>query len=328
MSDINPSASPSVRFVEVEEDQAGQRIDNFLRTALKGVPKSMIYRILRKGEVRVNKKRIKPDGRIQAGDIVRIPPIRVSERGEAPLVGQGLVDALEGVILYESDALMVMNKPSGLAVHGGSGVNLGLIEAIRQMRPDARFLELVHRLDRDTSGCIMIAKKRSMLRHMQEALRQNRVNKVYHALVQGRWETRDNRVEAPLRKNELKSGERIVKVQEDGKPSITLFKVLRRFGQTATLVEAKPVTGRTHQIRVHSQFMGHPIIGDDKYCSDEVNRQMRDVGVRRLFLHSARLSVDLPDGERLEISAPLEAPLVEATERLANQYNEQEYGQK
>lgn len=328
MSDTSPTASPSVRFIEVEEDQAGQRIDNFLRTALKGVPKSMIYRILRKGEVRVNKKRIKPDGRIQAGDIIRIPPIRVSEKGEAPLVGQGLIEALEGAILYESDALIVMNKPSGLAVHGGSGVSLGLIEAIRQMRPDARFLELVHRLDRDTSGCIMIAKKRSMLRHLHEALRQNRVNKVYHALVQGRWETRDNRVDAPLRKNELKSGERIVKVQEDGKPSITLFKVLRRFGQTATLVEAKPVTGRTHQIRVHSQFMGHSIIGDDKYCSDDVNREMREVGIRRLFLHSARLNVDLPDGERLEVTAPLDENLVQAMERLVKDHNDQQYGQE
>jgi 23S rRNA pseudouridine955/2504/2580 synthase len=316
MSDSKPSSSPGVRFIEVDADQAGQRIDNFLRTALKGVPKSMIYRVLRKGEVRVNKKRIKPDGRLEAGDVVRIPPIRVAERGETAPVGQSLIELLEGSVLYESDALMVMNKPSGLAVHGGSGVNLGLIEAIRQMRPDARFLELVHRLDRDTSGCIMIAKKRSMLRFMHEKLRNNQVNKIYNALVVGKWENRDNRIDVPLKKNELKSGERIVKAQADGKPSITLYKVLRRFGQYATLVEAKPVTGRTHQIRVHCQFTGHPIIGDDKYCSDDANKEFKEFGVRRLFLHSARLQVGLPDGEELNITAPLEPALEEAMSNI------------
>ena len=321
MSDIKPSAINSVRYIEIEEDQAGQRIDNFLRTALKGVPKSMIYRIIRKGEVRVNKKRIKPDGRIQGGDVVRIPPIRVSEPTDVPMVGKALLELLEQSILYESKALIVLNKPSGLAVHGGSGINLGLIEALRQLRPDERFLELVHRLDRDTSGCIMIAKKRSMLRHLHEALRQSRVTKIYHALVVGRWESKDSSVDAPLRKNELQSGERIVRVQRDGKDSLTRFKVLRRFGTQATLVEAKPVTGRTHQIRVHTQFAGHPIIGDDKYGVESINRDMKKQGIKRLFLHSAMLEVTLLEGEVLRVSAPLELALSSALERLAEQQN-------
>ncbi|SIS58116.1 23S rRNA pseudouridine(955/2504/2580) synthase RluC [Neptunomonas antarctica] len=321
MSDTNQPAANGVRYIEVEEDQAGQRIDNFLRTALKGVPKSMIYRIVRKGEVRVNKKRIKPDGRIQGGDIIRIPPIRVAEPNEVPIVGKALLELLEQSILYESKALIVINKPSGLAVHGGSGINLGLIEAMRQLKPEERFLELVHRLDRDTSGCIMIAKKRSMLRHLHEALRQNRVNKIYHALVVGRWESKDHSVDAPLRKNELQSGERIVRVQPDGKASLTRFKILRRFGVLATLVEAKPVTGRTHQIRVHTQFAGHPIIGDDKYGVESINRDMKKQGIRRLFLHSAMLDVELPDGERLQVKAPLEQSLTQALERLADQQN-------
>lgn len=319
MLDNQASPDTRVRFIEVGEDQSGQRIDNFLRTALKGVPKSMIYRILRKGEVRVNKKRIKPDGRIQQGDVVRIPPLRMAEPNEVPVAGDGLLELLESAILYESKALIVINKPSGLAVHGGSGVNLGLIEALRQLRPDERFLELVHRLDRDTSGCIMIAKKRSMLRHLHELLRSNQVNKVYHALVVGRWESKDKTIDAPLRKNELKSGERIVKVQEDGKPSLTRFKVLRRFGGTATLVEAKPVTGRTHQIRVHAQFAGHPIIGDDKYGVEDVNKSMRLQGIRRLFLHAAHLQVTLPEGDELKLDAPLDEGLQAAMERLAQQ---------
>lgn len=312
-----------VRLIEVTEDQDGQRVDNFLRTALKGVPKSMIYRIVRKGEVRVNKGRVKPDTKLKSADIVRVPPIRTAKEGEAVNVSQELLEKLEASIIYESDALLVINKPSGLAVHGGSGIQLGLIEALRQMRPALTFLELVHRLDRDTSGCIMVAKKRSMLRHLHEALRQGQgVSKIYHALVVGRWDSTVQKIDAPLRKNELSSGERIVKVQEEGKASITLFKVLRRFSNLVTLIEAKPVTGRTHQIRVHSQFAGHPIIGDDKYGVEDLNVQMRDVGIRRLFLHAAALTVTLPDGEKLHFKAPLEPKLSAAIEQLAAQNNQ------
>ena len=320
-------ANVKVRFIDVTEDQEGQRIDNFLRTALKGVPKSMIYRIVRKGEVRVNKGRVKPDTKLSAGDIVRVPPVRTAQEGETFKVSSELLTVLESAILFESDALLVINKPSGLAVHGGSGIQLGLIEALRQMRPSLTFLELVHRLDKDTSGCIMIAKKRSMLRHLHEALRQGTgISKVYHALVVGRWDATDQKVDAPLRKNELSSGERVVKVQQDGKASITLFKVLRRFANTATLVEAKPVTGRTHQIRVHCQFAGHPIIGDDKYGVEAINNEMRGSGIRRLFLHAASLSVTLVDGEKLHFKAPLDKKLSVAIDKLAIQHNQYEQG--
>lgn len=306
-----------VRFLEVDADQAGQRVDNFLRTALKGVPKSLIYRILRKGEIRVNKKRVKPDTRLQTGDLVRIPPLRTAERGEAAPVGQGLAEHLADAILYESDSLLIINKPAGLAVHGGSGVTLGLIEALRQLRPDCRFLELVHRLDRDTSGCILVAKKRSMLRHLHAALREHRVQKIYHALVVGRWSARCTQVDAPLKRFELKSGERIVRVHPEGKSSVTGFRVLRRYGDLATLIEARPRTGRTHQIRVHTQFAGHPIVGDTKYTPDEDNRRFRQLGIRRLLLHAARLELTLPDGAPLRIDAPLDGATTAALEQLA-----------
>ncbi|NQZ30354.1 MAG: 23S rRNA pseudouridine(955/2504/2580) synthase RluC [Oceanospirillaceae bacterium] len=321
--DANHQVHVKVRYIDVTEDQDGQRIDNFLRTALKGVPKSMIYRIVRKGEVRVNKGRVKPDTKLKAGDIVRIPPIRTAKEGEPVKVSQALLEKLETSILYESDDLIVINKPSGLAVHGGSGIQLGLIEAMRQMRPESTFLELVHRLDRDTSGCIMVAKKRSMLRHLHEALRQGRgISKIYHALVIGRWESSVQKIDAPLRKNELVSGERIVKVQPDGKASITMFKVIRRFSNVATLVEAKPITGRTHQIRVHAQFAGHPIIGDEKYGVESINSQMQKQGIRRLFLHAAALTVTMADGEKLHFKAPLENKLSVAVEQLAAQHNQ------
>ncbi|MCV6588548.1 MAG: 23S rRNA pseudouridine(955/2504/2580) synthase RluC [Marinobacterium sp.] len=316
MSEHQGDKATSVRFVTVTDDQAGQRIDNFLRVQLKGVPKSMIYRILRKGEVRANKKRIKPEYKIVAGDLIRIPPVRVAERAPAPAVSEGLQNHLEEAILYEDNDLMVINKPSGLAVHGGSGVSLGLIEALRQMRPQAKFLELVHRLDRDTSGCIMVAKKRSALKFLHQALQGSRITKIYHALVTGHWNASSRRVEAPLRKNELKSGERVVKVQADGKAALTEFRVLNRYGRRATLVEARPITGRTHQIRVHVQFEGHPIIGDDKYGIDDVNQQMKALGLKRLFLHAAELRFPLPGGGRQIIKAPLDAGLTAGLEQL------------
>lgn len=316
MSEQKGGSATSVRFVTVADDQAGQRVDNFLRTQLKGVPKSMIYRILRKGEVRANKKRIKPEYKLEAGDLIRIPPVRVAERQAPPAVSSGLQAHLEAAILYEDNDLMVINKPSGLAVHGGSGVSLGLIEALRQMRPQAKFLELVHRLDRDTSGCIMVAKKRSALKFMHQALQGSRINKIYHALVVGHWASTSRRVDAPLRKNELKSGERVVKVQADGKASLTEFKVLNRFGRKATLIEARPITGRTHQIRVHTQFEGHPIIGDDKYGVEEVNQQMKGLGLRRLFLHAAELRFPLPAGGRQVVQAPLDDNLTGGLEQL------------
>lgn len=316
MSEKISSPNAAVRFVEIAADFDGQRIDNFLRTELKGVPKSLIYRILRKGEVRVNKKRVKPEYKLQGGDLIRIPPVRVAERAEAPKPSDNLQRVLEDAILYEDKDLIVVNKPSGLAVHGGSGVSLGLIEAFRQIRPECRFLELVHRLDRDTSGCIMIAKKRSALKFMHEALQKSRITKIYNALVDGAWSDRKRRIDAPLRKNELKSGERVVKVQADGKACLTEYKVLRRIGRLVTLVEARPITGRTHQIRVHCQFAGHPIVGDEKYGTDQTNRRMRDEGIKRLFLHAAELRIPLPGGGRMVIKAPLDKQLLSAMDAL------------
>ncbi len=312
-------ASPTsgVQLIEVAPELAGQRIDNFLRTQLKGVPKTLIYRILRKGEVRVNKGRIKPEYKLQAGDIVRVPPLRLAERDEPEPLAQGLLERLEAAIVFEDKALIVLNKPAGIAVHGGSGLNYGVIEAFRQLRPDAKDLELVHRLDRDTSGLLMIAKKRSMLRHLHEALRGDGVDKRYMALVRGHWATAKKQVNAPLQKSNLRSGERMVEVDDQGKEALTLFRVLRRFGEFATLVEAKPVTGRTHQIRVHAKHAGHSIAGDSKYGDDEFTREIRELGGKRLFLHAYELHVPLPDGGVLKLEAPVDDMWARTLERLS-----------
>ena len=311
-----PSQTSGVQMLEVAPELAGQRIDNFLRTQLRGVPKTLIYRILRKGEVRVNKGRVKPEYKLQAGDLVRVPPLRLAERDEPEPLAQGLLERLEAAIVYEDKALIVLNKPAGIAVHGGSGLSYGVIEALRQLRPDAKELELVHRLDRDTSGLLMIAKKRSMLRHLHQALRGDGVDKRYMALVRGRWETSKKQVNAPLLKNTLRSGERMVEVTEDGKEALTLFRVLRRFGDFATLVEARPVTGRTHQIRVHARHAGHSIAGDSKYGDKEFTREIRELGGKRLFLHAYALRVPLPDGGELALEAPVDEVWTRTLEKL------------
>lgn len=311
-----PSQTSGVQMLEVAPELAGQRIDNFLRTQLRGVPKTLIYRILRKGEVRVNKGRVKPEYKLQAGDLVRVPPLRLAERDEPEPLAQGLLERLEAAIVYEDKALIVLNKPAGIAVHGGSGLSYGVIEALRQLRPDAKELELVHRLDRDTSGLLMIAKKRSMLRHLHQALRGDGVDKRYMALVRGRWETSKKQVNAPLLKNTLRSGERMVEVTEDGKEALTLFRVLRRFGDFATLVEARPVTGRTHQIRVHARYAGHSIAGDSKYGDEEFTREIRELGGKRLFLHAYALRVPLPDGGELALEAPVDEVWTRTLEKL------------
>ncbi|MCL6268749.1 23S rRNA pseudouridine(955/2504/2580) synthase RluC [Sansalvadorimonas sp. 2012CJ34-2] len=298
------NAGAGVRFLTIDEDQAGQRLDNFLRVVLKGVPKTRIYRIIRKGEVRVNKGRAKAETKLQGGDVVRVPPVRMSE-AKAPVVpGMELARQLEAGIVHEDDALIVLNKPSGIAVHGGSGVNLGVIEALRQLRPDNRFLELVHRIDRDTSGCLLVAKKRSLLRHLHTQIREHKMTKVYNALVDGRWSSRRTQVSVPLLKRTLPSGEWVVKVQADGKTALTYFTVLQRF-EKATLVEADLKTGRTHQIRVHTRHSGHPILGDDKYGYEHMQELTRSIGLSRLFLHAARVGFHMPDGEYREFEAPL-----------------------
>nr|WP_278987609.1 23S rRNA pseudouridine(955/2504/2580) synthase RluC [Plesiomonas shigelloides] len=316
MKEINTK----VQILTVADDEAGQRIDNYLRTRLKGVPKSLLYRILRKGEVRVNKKRIKPEYKLLAGDEVRVPPIRVSEKEEAPVSAKlTRVAALADCILYEDDGLIVLNKPSGTAVHGGSGLSFGVIEGLRALRPEARFLELVHRLDRDTSGILLVAKKRSVLRDLHEQLRVKTVQKDYLALVRGQWQKHCKVVQAPLMKNVLQSGERIVRVSAEGKPSETRFEVVERFEQ-ATLVKASPVTGRTHQIRVHTLHAGHPIAFDDKYGDRDFDAQVAASGLNRLFLHAAAIRFRHPQtGQEMLIEAPLDGILKRTVQYLRNQ---------
>jgi 23S rRNA pseudouridine955/2504/2580 synthase len=306
-----------VQIVEIEPDFIGQRIDNFLLARLKGVPKSVIYRVLRKGEVRVNKKRIKPEYKLQQDDVVRIPPITVATQAEPVSVKLSMVKNLEQHILFEDNDLIVLNKPSGMAVHGGSGLQFGVIEALRALRPLAKHLELVHRLDRDTSGCLLIAKKRSVLTHLHEQLRNKTVEKKYWALVAGDWDNKVRKVTEPLKKNTLQSGERVVRVDEqDGKPSETRFRILQRY-QQGTLVEAFPVTGRTHQIRVHTACKGHPIACDDKYGDNVFTAQMQQLGLNRLFLHAKTLSFMHPMTETtLRVEAPLDEALEQALSKL------------
>lgn len=311
-------AQQQVRLVTIDEDHAGQRIDNFLMTQLKGVPKSMVYRIVRKGEVRVNKKRIKPEYKLQMDDVVRIPPVRVAERDErkAPSAGLNRVSQLKDRIVYEDKHLIVLNKPAGIAVHGGSGVDYGVIEALRVLYPEQKFLELVHRLDKDTSGVLLIAKKRSALKHMHDQLRYKKMQKDYLALVRGSWQAHERVVKAPLLKLTLKSGERIVRVNKEGKPSETRFKIMQHY-HGATLVQASPVTGRTHQIRVHCQYAGHPIACDDKYSEQKFDDSMRALGLERLFLHAAQLKFIHPDTEEyMTVKAPLDDNLEATLARL------------
>ncbi len=308
-----------VRFVTITAENEGQRIDNFLRTQLKSVPKSMIYRILRKGEVRVNKKRIKPEYKLLCNDEVRIPPVRMAEQSDRELSAKlSGVAQLEACILYEDDYLLALNKPSGIAVHGGSGLTFGVIEALRALRPEAKFLELVHRLDRNTSGILLIAKKRSALRSLHEQLRNKTIQKDYLALVKGKWPSQCKVVRAPLIKNILQSGERIVKVGAEGKPSETRFKVEERFSQ-ATLVRASPVTGRTHQIRVHTLHTGHPIAFDDRYGDKQFDFSLAETKLNRLFLHAAQLRIAHPaSGETLVLNAPMDNVLVACLRQLRN----------
>lgn len=298
-----------VRWVTIESDYADQRIDNFLLAQLKGVPKSLVYRILRKGEVRVNKKRAKPDYRLQAGDEVRIPPVRVAERNPLPSANLEQVQALNDQVLYEDELIIVLNKPAGLAVHGGSGLQFGLIESLRALRPQAKHLELVHRLDRETSGCILISKRRSALRALHEQLREKTMDKRYVALVRGQWQPHVKLIAAPLQKNTLKSGERVVRVDANGKPSETRFRVLQSFAQ-CSLVEASPITGRTHQIRVHALHAGHPIACDEKYGDRVFDSVAHTLGLNRLFLHAHELSFQHPQsGKTITVNAPLDAVL-------------------
>jgi 23S rRNA pseudouridine955/2504/2580 synthase len=293
-------SKPKATWLEVGEESEAQRIDNFLLRELKGVPKSHVYRVLRSGEVRVNSGRVKPEYRLRAGDRVRIPPVRVSAR-KVPLPGKS--EALP--IVYEDPALIVIDKPSGVAVHGGSGVSFGVIEQLRAARPEAKMLELVHRLDRDTSGLLLIAKKRSALVELHRMLREGEVEKIYVAVVKGVPANKRFDISEPLHKYVNAKGERRVAVREGGMSAVTRINLLHK-GKDLSLVELRLLTGRTHQIRVHLAHAGHPVLGDDKYGDFELNRALARQGVKRLFLHARRLGLKHPlDGKAMRLESPL-----------------------
>lgn len=306
-----PFVKPVVEFATIGANDAGQRIDNYLVKKLKGVPKSRIYRLIRKGEVRVNKGRIQVSYKLDDGDIVRIPPVRQGEKltlTALDLSKMSQFACLKARVIYEDAALLIINKPSGIAVHGGSGVQLGIIEALRAQRSPHDYLELVHRLDRETSGCLLIAKKRSMLKSLHEMLRDGEIEKSYLTFLEGKW-VGPNRVEAPLQKNLLQGGERMVSVDPDGKPAVTDFKLVTQF-ELGALVAASPRTGRTHQIRVHAKFMGHPVAADEKYGTKEFNKIVKEAGLPRLFLHASQLKFKMPGtGELVTFGADLDRDL-------------------
>lgn len=305
-----------VKYVTVGESGDGQRLDNFLFKLLKGVPKSHVYRIIRSGEVRLDKKRAKVNARLVPGMQIRIPPVNTSAPKELTLTDRAK-SSITNNILFEDSNLLVLNKPSGMAVHGGSGISLGVIESARLCFPDTNYIELVHRLDRDTSGCLLLAKKRSVLRQLHQQLIDKTMTKTYWALLQGRWKGPSFRkIEAPLLKNNLKSGERMVEVNELGKSAMTEFSLLENFTDSC-LVAAKPITGRTHQIRVHAQSFQQAIIGDEKYGLKFINKRFKQCGVNRLFLHAKRIEFEI-DEQRYEFDAPLDDKLQQVLAELGS----------
>lgn len=314
---MSHDASLKVRLLDVAVEEAGQRLDNFLLRHASGVPKTRVYRAIRKGEVRVNKGRSKPEYRVQAGDTVRVPPLRMHEPAPLGRPSDAWEQRIREAILLDNADLLVINKPTGLAVHGGSGVRLGLIEALRSLFPQERYLELVHRLDRDTSGLVLVAKNATVLRALHEQLRKDSVDKRYLALVAGKWPAYQKSVSAPLAKRHTPSGERIVKVASEGKAAKTEMRVLERLPD-ATLIEAKPISGRTHQIRVHTQHVGHPILGDTKYQNDQSQAIGATAGLKRLFLHAKAISFELR-GERYKLECPLDKELQSVLSRLRSQ---------
>jgi len=313
-----------VRHMDVGEEHAGERLDRFLTRLLASVPRSRIYRLVRRGEVRVNGRRAKPEQRLEPNDRVRIPPLTLdaepsgSGRSRPP---PALLKRIEQAITHEDDRLIVIDKPAGIAVHGGSGLSWGIIEALRALRPEEE-LELVHRLDRDTSGCLLVARRRSSLRTLHELLREGRVEKGYLALVQGQWNLGRHRIEAPLRTDIRVSGERTVKVHPSGKAAVSEFRPVQFFAPAdrssrATLVEVALHTGRTHQIRVHAAHAGHPVAGDEKYGDEAFNAALRELGLERMFLHAHRVSFEWPGGAgTFSASAPLPPELRAVIERL------------
>ncbi|MBB6365799.1 MULTISPECIES: RluA family pseudouridine synthase [unclassified Xanthomonas] len=315
-------ATSAVRILKVPEDRAGQRVDNFLLGQLKGAPRSLIYKLMRSGQVRVNGGRTKAERKLEAGDEVRIPPVRLTEEGEKSAPPDAFMARLEAAIVYEDARLLALNKPSGVASHGGSGISFGAIETLRALRPN-QSLELVHRLDRDTSGLLIVAKKRSALTELQALMREDDrvqgrgISKRYLTLLVGRMPDGTMSVDAPLHIGLRQGGERHVQVNAAGKPSLSHFRVLERRGGHS-YCEVRIETGRTHQIRVHAQHLGHPVAGDDKYGDPAVNKRLREqIGLKRLFLHAASLEFALDDGKTpYLLNAPLADELAEALNRL------------
>jgi 23S rRNA pseudouridine955/2504/2580 synthase len=292
-----------VRKVVVDADRVGQRIDNYLRTELPGVPKSRLYRLLRRGEVRVNGGRIRAEYKLQPGDEVRIPPARVRAEGAPP--SEKYASSMLDHVIYEDKRLLVLNKPSGVAVHGGSGISHGVIELLRAARPDLKDLSLVHRIDRETSGCLVMAKRRSALRELHERFREGKVEKNYLALVVGDWQLGEQLIDAPLHVHHRQSGERHVVVNSElGKPAQTRVSLSRTYG-SYSLLRCAPLTGRTHQIRVHLDHVEHPIVGDERYGDDDANRKASKFGLKRLFLHAQSIAFPDKSGNDLHFTAPL-----------------------
>jgi 23S rRNA pseudouridine955/2504/2580 synthase len=304
-----------VRKVRIDAEGAGQRVDNFLRKQLPGVPKSRLYRLLRRGEVRINGGRVRADHRLQAGDEVRIPPARTREPGAAPSAGYAA--GIAARVLFEDKRLLVIDKPSGTAVHGGSGVSHGIIELLRFARPDLPDLSLVHRLDRETSGCLVLAKRRSALRLLHQQFREGLVEKNYLALVAGDWQFGEVVVQAPLLVQNRRGGERHVIVSDAGKPAETRFRLSRRYGDFS-LMQCQPLSGRTHQVRVHAQYQGHPLVVDERYGDPEANRAATMAGLRRLFLHAQSITFVDDSGNDLHFIAPLADDLQSFLTKIEN----------
>ena len=309
-----------VQQFEVTADEAGQRLDNYVHKRLGEIPRSKVYRVIRKGEVRVNGHRAGPDTRLQAHDKIRIPPVRIRPPEEIGRPSADLQETIRKAIVYEDSRLLVIDKPSGIAVHGGSGVSFGVIEALRALRPDEH-LELAHRLDRDTSGCLIIARNTATLRIVHALLREEDTTfeKRYLTLLKGPWDLGKKRIDAPLRTDTRVSGERTVRVDASGKPSLSEFRPVQFFGRRATLMEVNLLTGRTHQIRVHAQHAGHPVAGDEKYGDEAFNEEMRPLGLTRMFLHASSVSFEWPNGGgQFSVNTPLPPELAKVVDKLAD----------
>ncbi|TAK73805.1 MAG: RluA family pseudouridine synthase [Gammaproteobacteria bacterium] len=309
----------SVQYFVVSQEQEGQRIDNFLMTRFKGMPKSRIYRLLRKGEVRVNKKRIAAFYKLIAGDSVRLPPVSLDEKAKQVPPSKETMSLLADRILYEDEHFLIINKPAGMSVHAGSTVRVGVVEALRHLYPKLPQLELGHRLDSETSGCLILAKKKRILRELHGLLREGKVTKIYWALTKGHWKKSELRVDLPLQKDYRDGGKHVVEVHEEGKTALTVFHPLTSFKES-TLVEVKLFTGRTHQIRVHAAYMGHPIAGDDRYGEAEFNKLAHHLGLKRMFLHARSIDFTLPSlAQRITVVAPLDPALEAALKAFEKQ---------